>query len=140
MQTVWGLPVSFPLQGKRQFRRGEPGSPEPGGVIGARRRSEWLLINVLPVGTPEQSTQPSSEGWPLIMCDIHFNNGRSFRCRKCFNLGVRQGASHHGRGDLSDLITIDKPQAVTRLHRDPIEEVKLRKLQHMVNCAELLSG
>ena len=43
--------------------------------------AEWLLIDVLPVGTPEQSAQPSRQGRTLIVSEVQFNDERTFRCR-----------------------------------------------------------
>ena len=60
----------------------------------------------------------------------------SVRCRQGFDLLIGQGAAHECRGDVRDLIPVDKAQTVWRLYNDAVEKIQLRYLQDVLDRAE----
>jgi hypothetical protein len=51
-----------------------------------------------------------------------------------------ESAANVGGGDFADLIAIDESQAVRRGDDDAVEQILLRDLKNMLDCAELFPG
>ena len=67
-------------------------------------------------------------------------NRGTVRCRQRCCLLVRQAASDKRRGDLGDLVPVDKSMSILRAHDDPVELVELGYLQDMDDLPELGAG
>jgi len=60
--------------------------------------------------------------------------------RQCGSLLIRESAANVGGGDFADLIAVDESQAVRRGDDDAVEQILLRDLKNMLDCAELFTG
>ncbi len=67
-------------------------------------------------------------------------NRGAIRCRQSCRLLVGQIASNAGRGDLGDLVPVDKSMAVLGTYDDPVELVQLGYLQNVDHFPELGTG
>src|SRR5436305_6468058 len=105
------------------------------------RPTEWRLsrpslVQVLPVRSAEEATEPGRQRRPLLPGHIRLQYGRAARVGQRCRLFVAQRALHHGRGDADDLIAIDEAEPAVSIDRDAVEQVELRDLQHVMNRAE----
>jgi hypothetical protein len=105
------------------------------------RTSRWassLLADVPPVRAAEEAAEPSDARGPFVVSEIEHR--WPARRRKGRRLFLGESAPDERGGDLDDLITPENAQAVTSRHRDAVQQVELRDLQHVVHLAELASG
>jgi uncharacterized protein (DUF885 family) len=123
-------------------RRAQPGparAERPHRDAGQGRRRRRLkraipssLVLADPVRTPEEAAQSVMQAGPGVGQCVHPVHRRPVGRRQQAGLGVVHGGPDMAPGDLAHLVCVDETQAAIGGDHDPVEDVDLRYLQHVL--------
>ena len=115
-------------------------------ALDAARRASWesqrdclRLLVCYPPLSPEHATQPGGQGWSNVLKSVDVEGGSPLWRGQICGLRVSERAVDSVCRDLKYLIPIYKSKTAIGSQNNPVEEVLLGDLQHVLDLADRLS-